>query len=686
MSAEATRELHQKDDQTSGFFRSFLLPLTALVLALCGQWQLLTFDNNPLPGAFLFGAAILVYLASLVNWPPAELRPERIQSIEFHRRPILRNEKWRAAVVIFALILAAVSYGRFANNALDGGFWPWLCSILLFLLAFLRVPACSFNELSAALATWWRHLDKRVLLLLTAILMLALFFRFYRLQDVPLEMTSDHAEKILDVQDVLDGSRPIFFPRNTGRELFQFYLTAGLIRLTGLANGHLALKVGTAIFGFVAVPFTFLLGRFLYGSVVGLLAAFFLAISHWHVAITRVGLRFPFIAAFVAPLLFFLLRALRENHRNDWLLSGFFLGVGLHTYTAMRMAPVLCAALVGMKLLFDGTRKLSRKQARGVDSWTRAFWTNGVLALCFTLLLLLPLIRYTFEDPQGVWIRSLSRATSDTEPSLTELAGQFLENSANALLMFNVRGDVVPMNTIPGEPQLGLVSGAMLILGLAYLLWRLLKRDVRSLILFAGLFFLLLPSILSLAFPAENPSAVRTGGAIPVVMIIVAIPLATIGMRLWSSPLSVGQPVAAAALLLLIGAAIASNYIWYFRAYDEHIRHSIWNTTELGAVLKSFEVEGADVNNAFHVPYPHWVDTRNIGINAGHVRWDNVVTDQAVLASHMNGDRPRLYFVHPSDMEMLQSLLSLFPEGIVEHYDSLRQGRDFVIFRVPADT
>ena len=686
MGVEVQENVLERHGQIMSVFRSILLPLMALGLALTGQWLLLKTDFSPLMAAILFIAAVNAYILFLIHWPQAALVPEPVEPLDVAWRPIVRESGWRAVLVINSLVLAVFSYGRFSGNALDKGFWPWIASITLFLIAFIRVPAGGAAAFYAALRAWWRGLDKRVLLLLSAIILLATFFRFYRLSEVPAEMTSDHAEKILDVQDVLDGKWPIFFPRNTGREMFQFYLTAGIIRLTGLPNSHLSLKTGTAIFGLLAVPFTFLLGRFLYGNMTGLLATFFLAVSHWHVAITRVGLRFPFTAAFVTPLIFFLLRALKNNRRNDWLLAGLFLGVGLHTYTAMRIAPLLCAALVGLKLLLDGFRKKTGKPIEGTDAWTMAFWTNGFLAFYLATLLLLPLIRYTLEDPQGVWIRSMSRAQGDTALTLPEAATQFLENLKNAMLMFNYQGDVVAVNTIPDEPVLGIVSGGLLILGLAYLVWHLLAHgDVRSAVLLICVFFLLLPSILSLAYPHENPSVVRTGGAIPFVMIMAAIPLATILLRLRSGSFRVDEPLAALVVTSLILLAVFDNYTWYFADYDQQYRRSIWNATEMGAVLQAFEEEGGDLNQAYHIPYPHWVDTRNIGINAGHVRWNNAVNDPQTLYDHVTLPLPQIYFLNPADTGNLETLLELFPNGRIERYNSTREGKNFIIFRVPDD-
>ncbi|MBM2844116.1 MAG: hypothetical protein HW404_1953, partial [Anaerolineales bacterium] len=81
------------------------------------------------------------------------------------------------------------------------------------------------------LAAWVRHPSLRLsldgwALALGVALGVAAVFRFYLLDRLPLDMWSDHAEKLLDVMDVLQGRYSIFFLRNTGREPLQFYLAA----------------------------------------------------------------------------------------------------------------------------------------------------------------------------------------------------------------------------------------------------------------------------------------------------------------------------------------------------------------------------------------------------------------------------------------------------------------------------
>jgi hypothetical protein len=648
---------------------SFRLIMSALAILLAVAGQLFLGRQQAARGLALAVPAFLFFAGAHWRWPGVEL-PQRRPQAASAEAPLAGAWTWRLLFAVSSLMLALLAYGGFAGNNMAGGFWYWLGAMLYFLLAFAHRPQFA-----------WPRLPARFSLVLLGITLLGLFFRFYDLDAVPAEMTSDHAEKLLDVHDVLMGWRPIFFPRNTGREALQFYLTAALIRLTPLSESHLALKIGTALVGAVTVPLTYFLARELYGRLAGLLAAFFIAVSHWHVAISRVGLRFPFTAAFTAPALAFLLRAFRQNGRNDWLAAGLILGLGLHSYTAMRVVPLLFLLLVLVKVAADLLQRWRGGAGSERTSLSRAFWENALLGGLLTLLAFLPLLRYLREDPDGFWLRASSRLPEGLP--LSALWPTFWTNVKNALLMFNFRGDLVPTNTIPESPQLGLVSGGLFLLGLFYVIWRLVAgHERRSAYVLVSFFVLLLPSILSLAFPEENPSAVRTGGAIPVVMFITALPLALLVTALVRHA---AGPVRCVGALFLAGTlvlAVANNAIWYFRDYDAQYRLSHWNATEIGAVAREFAGQFGSLRDVYHVPYPHWVDTRNIGINAGDVTWNNAVGDLDDIAVHALEPGPRLYLVHPEHDEAIRVLRAAYPQGELQFYDSPRPGKDFLLFRV----
>lgn len=642
------------------------LAAVALVVAVVAQWLIGGRAQVPLGVVLAILASVAVVVALRRCSPPGNVarrggRP-RAQA------PLIASRRWQLFFLASSLLLALFAFGGFSGNNIAGGFWFWLGAIVYFLLGTTARPARSGNRAPALVGV-----------ALSAITLLGIVFRFYQLDAVPPEMTSDHAEKLLDVHAVLEGWRPIFFPRNTGREMGQFYLTAAIIRVSGLPVGYLALKIGTALLGAITVPATYMLGRELHGRLVGLYAAFFLAVSHWHVAISRVGLRFPLTAAFATPALFFLVRALRQNRRNDWLAAGLLLGLGLHGYTAMRVVPLLFVVLVLVKVGADVVARRRGGFGGEVTALNTAFWQNVATAVTAAALTALPLLRFMLEQPELVWYRTATRAREGLAAGAIWPA--LWLNVKNALLTFNYRGDVVPANTIPGAPQLGIVSGGLFLLGVAYLLWRLFvcreRRAAYTLISFAAL---LLPSILSLAYPEENPSAVRAGGASPFVMIIAALPLAGLTAMWWGRERL--RPLAAGLVGALLLFAVVEDGDWYFNRYKAHTLLSSWNASEMGAVARAFAAETGSLEHVYHVAYPHWVDTRNIGITAGDVTWENAVLDLEQIAWHAEDPAPKLYFVFPDDVEAMRRLRAVYPDGRLEMVDSTRPGKDFFVFRV----
>ncbi|HZD11566.1 MAG TPA: hypothetical protein VE553_09505, partial [Candidatus Binatia bacterium] len=219
--------------------------LTAVVLAIGAHVFTATRVHSGW-GASLFGLALILFFLSVVQQgTPVLLWKGALSASPIDENaPLVRSKIWRLALLANCATLAGLAYWVFAGNRLDRGFWLWAAAVFYFLLALGERPLPGWRN---RLNTWWRGIDWRVPLLLAGIMALAIFFRVFRLEGVPAEMTSDHAEKLLDVHDVLGGLHPIFFPRNTGREAVQFYLTAALIRVTPLEISHLALKVGTAI-------------------------------------------------------------------------------------------------------------------------------------------------------------------------------------------------------------------------------------------------------------------------------------------------------------------------------------------------------------------------------------------------------------------------------------------------------
>ncbi len=646
----------------------------ALILGVVAQLGLERKPDNVLPTLVLYAMAMV--LAGWAAWegdfglriPPAADRPLRI--LRF--RPT-----WLGAALAFSILtLLAASDNTFRTSTLF--FWVGALACVMIalwdgeidLLGRLRrlLTGVTAPRLSLSLDGW--------AIAVGAVFALLVWFRFADLARIPAEMVSDHAEKLLDVVDILNGQYSIFFPRNTGREAMQFYLAAATAGLLGTGVSFLTLKIGTALAGVVTLPFVYLFAKELGGRRVALAAMFLAGIAYWPNVISRVGLRFPLYPLFAAPALYFLVRGLRTRRSNDLLWCGLIVGLGLHGYTPARAIPI--AVTVGV--LLYALHPPARGQRWAVITWLIG---AGMVALVVTL----PLLRYAIDDPQMVMFRSLTRVGS-TERALPGPALQiFLSNTWNALKMFGWDNGEVWVNSIPGRPALDWISAGLFHLGSAYLLLRYLRRrNWLDLFTLLAIPVLLLPSILSLAFPSENPAPNRAAGAMVPVFAIAALPLAALpewAERWWGGRKARRWGIAGV-LILAVGAALL-NYRLVFVEYAEQFRRSAWNTSDMGRVIRGFAESVGSFDTAHVVAFPYWVDTRMPAIWAGRPTVDYAIwPDQ--LDPLVDEPRAQLFLLKPEDQQGIDRLKSLFPQGSFSLFDSPQEGHDFLIFSVPART
>ncbi len=94
------------------------------------------------------------------------------------------------------------------------------------------------------------------------------------------------------------------------------------------------------------------------------------------------------------------------------------------------------------------------------------------------------------------------------------------------MIMFGYSNGDTWLHSVPLRPALDVVSAALFYLGLLLITLRyVMKRYWQDLLLILSIPVLMLPSILSLAFPNENPALNRTAGALVPTFIVVGISL-----------------------------------------------------------------------------------------------------------------------------------------------------------------
>ncbi len=644
--------------------------LLALAIALAAQISLQPRPNRTwIPGVILYlvAAGWLVWAAWKGEWTPADL-PEADGRTEDYRV--------RARWLIVSLPLALVAFLTLGGNQFNSlNLTLWVLAILFTSLAFWQgdFPFRGWwSWLKEHLSLPWKLSISAWTLLVLASVVLVLFFRTYRIDQVPPEMVSDHAEKLLDVWDVLHGQTSIFFPRNTGREAIQMYLTASIIQLFHTGYTFLSLKIGTILAGLLTLPFLYLLGKELGNPRVGLLAMLFAGIAYWPNVISRVGLRFPLYPLFVAPTLYYLLRGLRTTNRNDYILAGLALGIGLHGYTPIRILPIVILVAVAIYLLHP--------QSKG----KRLPAVSGLLVLVLvSLIVFLPLLRFALEYPSLFDLRAFSRLGTIERPLPGPAMLIFLKNLWNASIMFFWSDGQIWVHSVTNSPALDIISAALYYLGVVLLLVRYIRRRTwQDLVLLLSVPMLMLPSILSLAFPDENPALNRAAGAMVPVFLIVAISLdglmSAVHRRFTSQT---GSTLAWGLAIILIFFSALGNYDLVFSQYQRAYELSSWNTSEMGKVVADFGTLNGSTETAYVVPYPYWVDTRLVGMNAGDPTRDYAIFPEQIPAT-LNDPRLKMFLVNPEDQTDLDVLRQLFPQGYLSTYASL-VGKDFYIYSVP---
>ena len=712
--------------------RVTLYQLAAFGLALIGAWLMAAWGNVQETG-LVIGLPLL--LAGGGVWAGAEvLRVRRSDQSPRYLRPygdqagwlgppVVASDfrRWVPRIVLFvvAMLFALAGVrGSSGNQFTLAGVIGWAMSVVLVVWAIAPdgwSPASAMRSGLRWLSDWRPRLtwSGGLLLLMMA---LALLLRAQDLPLAPREMTSDHVEFLLDTYRVQLGNTNVFFSGNGGREALQFYALALFSGLPGQTLSFESLKMLNVLEGVLTLPALYFMAKTVVGrerpqlgTIVGLCVVALVAVSYWHITLSRLGERIILTPLFISLFILTFTRALRDNRFWDYVLTGLVLGVGLYTYQVTRLLPFVVIVGVLIAVVFHW------RQRRGLVRL--GFHTVVLAVVAFTIFL--PLFAYSLEYPEDFWRRTSGRLFGDDVLQTTDEAGnlvsrnatigerlqafgqnvpQLATNFGNALLMYHWKGDIAWFQSASLKPAFDPLSGALLAVGCgawAFLMAR--WRDPAVWLLPPMALILMFASAFSIAYPTENPSATRMSGTLPIVYLFAGLAMGTIalGIARWTRGRA-GSVVAAVGVGVILFGSGQANLNTYWLDYVPLYTGASEAHSTGGALMRQFVESGGRYGNTFAVGYPYWWDHRALGIEAGRFDYPNGIPSRTLLPNWLENGLARtddyrldpnsdlLFLLSPQDEETTGWLRTLFPAATVQDIQTYQPNELFRIVVVPA--
>ncbi len=405
-------------------------------------------------------------------------------------------------------------------------------------------------------------------LILVAILGLGLFLRTAWLSSFPAGFNADEAAIGYNAYSLLQTGKDEYgtaFPlafKSFGdfKPGLYFYFVLPFVAIFGLTE--LAVRLPSALFGVGTIFLIFLLSNEVFKDRrIGLISAFLLSITPWHIHFSRGGWETNVATFFITLGVFLFIKGLRSNWVMFWSLFSFL--ISMYLYQSPRLVvPVL---VLGLGLFFRKQLKVNFKAK--------------IKYLIVLLVLTVPLV-LQFTSGGGSSRFSGLSFLSDAGPKSrveqlrgehdskliatllhnkvtgygTNFLGHYLDHFSLDFLFIN--GDPLIRNKVPEVGQFYLIEALFLVVGF----WGLVKQKIKLGLLLI-LWILISPLASSLTY--QTPSALRAlSMVVPLTMIM--------GFGLWSLLTSVKKLPWRFLAVGLIGVILIFETAHYLDAYFIH--------------------------------------------------------------------------------------------------------------------
>ncbi|HPX66089.1 MAG TPA: hypothetical protein PLW45_05770, partial [Anaerolineaceae bacterium] len=342
-------------------------------------------------------------------------------------------------------------------------------------------------------------------------------------------------------------------------------------------------------------------------------------------------------------------------------------GLGLFANKLFLMMPILALLMIFIWWIF------TRKQNR----FLRVLAWFGLAVL--TMVVVAGPFMATVSQNPTVSLEPIFSRISDLEVNIEGHAFViFAKNLFQAMGMLNWSNRSGWVDGIANRPALDLLSAVFFLIGLVWLIARAVKEKAWPYIaLFVTGILFLVPSALSIAFPLENPSLSRAYG-----MAIPAMFLAAVGLVLVAKWLGRSKYTRIVISVVCAFVIIFFNYQLLHGVYVDNYRQNAWNAREMSETILKFEKNYCEDAQAWVLGYPYWVDERAVAIMAGKAP-NSLLLNLDDIHGIVNQPGAKLFIMHLEANDSLNTLKTVFPNGVESMVASELENKDYRIYFVP---
>ena len=550
--------------------------------------------------------------------------------------------------------------------------------VIMYILAALFSAGAYFKSTGAERKNFPGSRIEMVLFIL--IILTGIFFRMYLIHSVPAGLYADEAQNgavalsIISGEEVEGQKLPVYVGKRSPENAAMYnYLIAVFFKILGTNTDNI--RIATAFIGILSVPAFYFLLRYLFGAGAAVLGGLLFAGMSWHVTFSRIGFHAALAVFLFILVMYFMFRVYKERKWGDFLIFGAVLALSQNTYVAARSIPLL--------VLLFAFYVFVREPRFYAANFRKILACAGVAFIVF-----LPMLGYIIKHPDRYMGRAGTVSILNKETVKKFYHGKYTvkerlaENIKEHFLMFSFKGDRNPRHNLPERPMLDYITGALAVLGAAYMLLRFFSPA--GFVFVTGFFIFITLGILTI----ESPQSLRTILLAPVLVVFAAAALKKIidYSEEWLG--SKGRAAAFAASFLLVTAASGVNYDRYFNQYaKDPVVWGNFSTTEyIGGKMLAEKPEGwsAVINrNIFYAPgytFRYFMN-RYIKIPVEHFNTD------AHVPYSKTAEKGVAYYLSYEEKVYIDTFMKdLYPNG---RYSEIRPPYGagdpvFIVYEVPA--